>query len=130
MQTTKNYKTGIGCISMFLVFLVIGFIYVSYMGYAIVKMAYIYEVSAKYMTYEKRKTGKWPNNLDDFPRYYVSQHNGDMRGSRIEFHLNNYESMEILQSDDKRCRFRLHLRGFWGFYPHRSVVEEDEAIIK
>ncbi len=100
------------------------------MSYAKIKMAYMYEVSAGYMTYEKRKTGKWPNDLNGFPRYYASQHDGRMRGSRIEFHIRNYEKMDILQSDDKRCRFRLHLRGFWGFYPRPSVVEEDEATIK
>ena len=116
MRNKRNGKIRFGCVTSFLLFLVVVFVYTDYMGYAKRKMVYTHSVW-RYLAQEKRKNGKWPTDLRVFSQ-------------RSSFHRQNYQSMEIVQSDDKSCRFRLHLRGFWGFYPSRSVVEEETARIK
>ncbi len=124
MKTTRSNRRGIGCVSTFLLFLFFIFANLSYLSYALTLPSYMSHVS-QFMVQQKRTSGKWPANLDRFSQPFRSS-----RSAALVFHRGYFQRMEILQSDDKRCRFRLHLRGFWGFYPSRSIVEEDEAIIR
>lgn len=94
------------------------------MSYAKYKMAYTYHVR-DYLVEQKRKKGQWPIRLDGFPQSEQSR----SAGGRA-FHRDNFQSLEIIQSDAKSCRFRLHLRGFWGFYPRPSIEEEGVATIE
>jgi len=124
MEKTRSNRRGIGCVSAFLLFLFFIFANLSYLSYALTLPSYTSHIS-QFMVQQKRTSGKWPANLDRFSHSFKSS-----RSAALVFHRSYFQRMEILQSDDKRCRFRLHLRGFWDFYPRPSIVEEDEATIK
>jgi hypothetical protein len=71
MEKTRSNRRGIGCVSTFLLFLLFVFANLSYLSFALRWSAYEHGVS-QYLVEQKKKNGKWPANLNDFPQFSQS----------------------------------------------------------
>jgi len=103
-----------GCASATVLFFGLVWVALNQFADAAYRVNYPHLVATEYMAAQKRQTGKWPADLSGYSQYFRA-HNKKLPGRLIDFHEAHYEKMAILQSDDKHCRFVVHLSGFLPF---------------
>jgi hypothetical protein len=64
-----------------------------------------------YLPEQRRKTGKWPANLDGLPRENPAGHDG-MTEHALLFHTRLFQSFEPLQATPRKYSYILHLQNY------------------
>ena len=85
-------------------------------GNGLILHAYTDYVSREYMSAQRRKTKKWPTNLNKLVEHVRAEEDYS-RANRylndvLDFHNDSFERIEMISHEDRKFVYRLHLKGY------------------